>query len=125
MHEASVVANIVDAVLEELKKYDVKKVNSVTLRIGDLTQLGAEQMKFAYEIVTRDTILEGSEMIVEHEPIILSCKSCGFEGPARVLTDPDFDTHSIPILSCTQCNGPVNVVKGQSCMVRCMDIEEA
>jgi hydrogenase nickel incorporation protein HypA/HybF len=125
MHEVSVVSSLVNAVIAELDKYNVVKVNSVTVVIGDLTNLGEEQMKFAYEIVTRDTILEGSEMIVEHEPIILSCKSCGFEGPARVLTDPDFDTHSIPILSCTQCNGPVNVVKGQSCMVRCMDIEEA
>ena len=74
MHEASVVANIVDAVLEELKKYDVKKVNSVTLRIGDLTQLGAEQMKFAYEILSEGNILSGSELIIENEPVILKCK---------------------------------------------------
>ena len=71
MHEASVVANIVDAVLEELKKYDVKKVNSVTLRIGDLTQLGTEQMKFAYEILSEGNILSGSELIIENEPVIL------------------------------------------------------
>ena len=77
MHEASVVANIVDAVLEELKKYDVKKVNSVTLRIGDLTQLGTEQMQFAYEILTEGNILKGSELIIEAEPVVLKCRKCG------------------------------------------------
>lgn len=46
------VANIVDAVLEELKKYDVTKVNAVTIVVGDLTQLGIEQMEFAYEVLS-------------------------------------------------------------------------
>ena len=125
MHEVSVVASLVDAVIAELQKYNVIKVNSVTVVIGDLTNLGEEQMAFAYEIVTQDTILEGSQFIVEHEPIELECWDCGYKGPAKVLTDPDFDTHSIPILSCPECGGKVTVVKGQSCTVKCMDIEEA
>lgn len=124
MHEVSVVSSLVDAVLRELEKYRVIKVNSVTVIIGDLTNLGEEQMRFAYEIVTRDTILEGSEFIVEHEPIELSCDSCGYTGPARILSDPDFEMHSIPILACPQCNGHVHVTKGQTCAVKCMDIEE-
>ncbi len=125
MHEVSVVTSLVDAVIGELDRYDVEKVNSVTVIIGDLTNLGEEQMKFAYEVVTRDTILEGSEFIVEHEPIELACKSCGFEGPAKVLSDPDFEMHSIPVLACPECGGPVTVTKGQTCAVKCMDIEEA
>lgn len=124
MHEVSVVSSLVDAVIRELGKYKVTKVNSVTAVIGDLTNLGEEQMKFAYEIVVRGTILDGSEFIIEHEPIELECKSCGYKGPAKVLSDPDFDTHSIPILACPECGGPVTVTSGQSCMVRCMDIEE-
>ena len=100
MHEVSVVTSLVDAVIAELQKYNVIKVNSVTVVIGDLTNLGEEQMSFAYEIVTQGTILEGSEFIVEHEPIELECWDCGYKGPANVLTDPDFDTHSIPILAC-------------------------
>ena len=100
------------------------KVNSVTAVIGDLTNLGEEQMSFAYEIVTRGTMLEGSEFIIEHEPIVLSCKSCGHTGPAKVLSDPDFGEHPIPVLACPECGGPVTVIKGQTCAVRSMDIEE-
>ena len=125
MHEVSVVISLVDAVIAELERYNVVKVNSVTVVIGDLTNLGEEQMSFAYEIVTRGTILEGSQFIVEHEPIELVCDSCGYEGPATVITDPDFDTHSIPVLSCPECGGHVKVVRGMSCTVKCMDIEEA
>ncbi len=125
MHEVSVVTTLVDAVIKELGKYNVTKVNSIEVVIGDLTNLGEEQLKFAYEIVTRGTILEGSMMNVVHEPIELHCDACGFDGPAKVLSDPDFDTHSIPILACPQCGGPVTVTSGQSCTVRSMDIEEA
>ena len=125
MHEVSVVSTLVDAIIRELGRYKVTKVNSVTVVIGDLTNLGEEQMSFAYEIVTRGTILEGSEFIVEKEPIELHCDSCGYDGPAKVLSDPDFDTHSIPILACPKCGGHVTVTKGQSCVVKCMDIEEA
>lgn len=123
MHEASVVANIVDAVLEELKKYDVKKVNSVTLRIGDLTQLGTEQMEFAYEILSEGNILSGSKLIIEAEPVVLKCGGCGYEGPAKTMTQDGYSTHEIPILSCPECGGPVEVIGGQSCCVKCMDIE--
>lgn len=125
MHEVSVVVSLVDAVVKELERYDVLKVNSVTVIIGDLTNLGEEQMSFAYEIVTKGTILEGSEFIVEHEPIELECWDCGYKGPAQILSDPDFDEHVIPVLSCPECGGKVEVVKGMSCMVKCMDIEEA
>jgi hydrogenase nickel incorporation protein HypA/HybF len=125
MHEVSVVSTLVDAVIKELEKYNVTKVNSITVVIGDLTNLGTEQMSFAYEIVTRGTILEGSEFIVEPEAIELECSNCGFEGPAEVLKDPDFDEHAIPVLACPKCGGPVKVTKGQSCVVKCMDIEEA
>ncbi len=125
MHEVSVVTSLVDAVIAELQKYNVLRVNSITVIIGDMTNLGEEQMSFAYEIVTRGTILEGSEFIVEREPIELECWDCGYKGPARVIVDPDFDKHSIPVLSCPECGGKINVTKGMSCTVKCMDIEEA
>ena len=124
MHEVSVITSLVDAVIAELSKYKVLKVNSVTIIIGDMTNLGEEQMSFAYEIVTRDTILEGSQLIIEREPTELECWDCGYRGPAKVLTDPDFETHSIPILSCPECGGKISVTKGMSCTVKCMDIEE-
>ena len=125
MHEVSVVSNLVRAAISELDKYDVLKVKSMTVVIGDMTNLGEEQMSFAYEIVTRGTILEGSEFIVEREPIKVSCDACGYKGPVRILSDPDFSSHSIPILSCPECGGKVFVTSGQSCMIKCMDIEEA
>ena len=43
MHEVSVMSSIIDSVLEELKGYQVERVEEVDLTIGALTFLGEEQ----------------------------------------------------------------------------------
>lgn len=124
MHEASVMADIVDAVLEELGAYRVTKVNDVTIRVGDLTQLGEEQLQFAWEILTDGNILKGSRLVVEHEPVTLSCPACGYDGPARNVDFGSDDRHGIPLLSCPVCNGKVEVTGGTACRIVSFDIEE-
>ncbi len=124
MHEVSVVSDLVTAILGELEKYNVEKVEEVTLTIGDMTSLGTEQMEFAYEVVTRDTKLEGSKLVIEHEKIIVHCQSCGYEGEVKML-ESDYGEHTIPVLSCPKCNGDVKVIAGQSCCVKNLRIVEA
>lgn len=124
MHEVSVISNMVDAILRELEGYKVKKVEEVNIVIGDLTSLGAEQLEFAYEIVTRDTMLEGSKLVIENESVAVKCNECGYEGPAENL-ESDFFDHSIPVIACPKCGGGVEITAGQACRVRDLSIEEA
>ena len=124
MHEVSVVSDIVSAILKELERYSVERVEEVTLVIGDMTNLGEEQMEFAYEIVTKDTELEGSKLVIEHERIRVTCNECGYEGEVKML-ESDYGEHTIPILSCPKCNGKVKVIAGQTCMVKNLKIVEA
>ena len=63
------VSDIVSAILKELEKYSVERVEEVVLVVGDMTSLGEEQLEFAYEIVTKETKLEGSKLVIEHEKI--------------------------------------------------------
>lgn len=124
MHEVSVVSNMVDAILKELENYDVERVEEVNVVIGDLTSLGAEQLGFAYEIVTRGTVLEGSKFVIEREEVRVRCKDCGYEGPADML-ESDFMDHSVPVIACPKCGGPVDITAGESCRVRDLNIVEA
>ena len=124
MHEVSVVSDIVSAILKELEKYNVERVEEVVLVVGDMTSLGEEQLEFAYEIVTKETKLEGSKLVIEHEKIRVKCNDCGYEGEVRML-ESDYGEHTIPILSCPKCNGKVKVTAGQTCKVRNLKIVEA
>ena len=123
MHEVSVMADIIKAVLDELSKHDVACVEEVVIVIGDLTNLGEEQLLFAFEVMTKDTLLSGARLVTEHEPIRLKCEACGFDGPADVLKNEGYD-HSIPVLSCPECKGPVKVTEGMACCVRSIKIRE-
>ena len=124
MHEVSVVSDIVSAILRELEKYNVERVEEVVLVVGDMTSLGEEQLEFAYEIVTKETKLEGSKLVIEHEKIRVKCNECDYEGEVRML-ESDYGEHTIPILSCPKCNGKVKVTAGQTCKVRNLKIGEA
>lgn len=124
MHEVSVISNIVSAVLREAEKYDAIGVEEVVIVIGDMTSLGTEQMRFAYEIVTRGTILESADLVIEREKIEVFCAKCGYEGPVEEI-ESDYGNHSIPILSCPECGGAVKVIRGQSCGVKNIKILEA
>ena len=118
------VSDLVSAILKELEKYNAERVEEVTLVIGEMTNLGQEQMEFAYEIVTKGTKLEGSKLTIESERIRVVCKECGYEGEVKML-ESDYGEHTIPILACPKCNGKVKVLAGQTCRVKNLRIVEA
>jgi len=116
-------AGIVEAVLRQLQKHDVERVEEVFLTIGELTNLGADQLSFAYDIITKGTALEGSNLVIEYEDIAVACRSCGYQGGVDYMQNEEYH-NSIPVLSCPQCQGTVEVVSGKSCTVRSMRVVE-
>jgi len=125
MHEVSVMADLITAIKDELEKHDVVSVKEVALVIGRLTNLGAEQLEFAYGIMSKDSILEGSTLVIEEEDIAVRCGECGYEGAVKNMDLGEDSHYNIPILSCPECGGAVAVTAGRSCRVRSIDIEEA
>ena len=115
MHEFSVMAQIVDCILEEAEKHHASKVESVDLELGDYTMLGEEQLKFAFEVLTKDTIISGANINVKHLGGKVKC-GCGYEGKAP---SGDDTLHKIaPILECPKCRGAAEIVEGRECLVR-------
>lgn len=124
MHEVSIMSSIINSVLEELKKHRVEKVEEVDLTIGELTFLGEDQLQFAFEILTKNTILEGSKLVIDIEEVAVRCPSCSYEGKADYLKDEVYHT-SVPALTCPQCGQGVEVTKGKSCVVRSVKVVES
>lgn len=120
MHEVSVMAGIVESVLKELEKHDVLRVEEVVLTLGELTFLGEEQLQFAYEIITRETALQGSTLVIAPEETELQCLSCGYQGKADKVGE-EFHM-AMPSLACPKCKGKVKVLKGRSCRVTSMKV---
>jgi hydrogenase nickel incorporation protein HypA/HybF len=116
MHEFSVMTQIVDSILEEVKKRDATKVEQVDLEIGEFTMLGDEQMKFAYEVLSKDTVLQGSTLRVTHRKGKVKCDACGYEGDVMIAEDSPH--RMIPILECPKCHSPARIIEGRECFIR-------
>jgi len=125
MHEVSVMADLMAAIKKELEGYDVQSVKEVTLIVGKLTNLGTEQLEFAYEVMSRNSILEGSKLVIQEEEIEIQCRNCGYEGPVDKMDFGEEAHNQIPILSCPKCGSAVTITAGRTCCIRSLDIEEA
>lgn len=125
MHEFSVMSEIMDALMTESKKNNVKAVKKVYLEVGDLTFLGHEQLKFAYEVLAEGTVFDGSELVLDTKPALVKCNSCGYEGELSFEDNPEYHLR-IPDFSCPKCENPSEVVSGNECIIRRMiaDVEE-
>jgi len=116
MHELSVMTQIVESVLSEAKRRNAKKVEEVDLKIGEFTMLGDEQMRFAYEVLSRDTVLDGSKLNIGRIKGKIRCTNCGYEGPVKLAEDTPHKM--VPILECPKCQSPAKIIEGIECVVR-------
>jgi len=115
MHEFSVMSQMVEGILEEAKRHNASRVEEVVLDLGDFTMLGEEQLRFAYEVLTKDTIMQGSTLSVKHIGGRIKCR-CGFEG--AMAPSPDSPHRVVPMLECPSCKGAAEITEGRECVVR-------
>ena len=117
MHEFSVTSQIVQSVLGEAEKRKAKKVTAVHLVIGKLTFLGLEQVRFAYEVLTKDTIMEGSKLFIKKQEGLVKCSRCGYEGGFKYEDDTLYHV-PMPTLKCPTCGNLVSITAGKECMIK-------
>ncbi|MCS7135597.1 MAG: hydrogenase maturation nickel metallochaperone HypA [Nitrososphaerota archaeon] len=122
MHEFSVVLNLIEKVVEEAKKRDAKRVIEVELDVGQLSFLNPEQMRFAYNVLSKDTILENSNLIINTVDARVRCGVCGFDGKPDYADDASYHI-SAPLFLCPICGNPVEVIEGKGCIIKRVRLE--
>jgi hydrogenase nickel incorporation protein HypA/HybF len=117
VHEFSVTSQIVQSVLAEAEKRGAKKLTEVQLVVGKLTFLGLEQVRFAYEVLTKGTIMEGSKLVIEEQEGVVHCGNCGYEGDFKYEDDPLYHV-PVPTLKCPKCSNSVKIKAGKECTIK-------
>jgi hydrogenase nickel incorporation protein HypA/HybF len=123
MHEVSVMTEIVNSILGEVKKHQFQKIQKVNLEVGELMFLGEDQLRFAYKILTQDNeVLKNSELVIENIKPKIECDSCGYVGELahESIGDPkDPSLHlAFPKFKCPKCNGSIKIIEGRACIIR-------
>jgi len=121
MHEFSTMTGIVNAVREVGKKHNASAVTKVILEIGELTFLGEEQLRFAFDVLTKNTEVDGAELVIEKVRPKVRCL-CGYEGDVEYDEKEEFHIQ-FPILKCPVCGSDVEITSGRECLIRNIEIE--
>jgi hydrogenase nickel incorporation protein HypA/HybF len=113
MHELSLCRSIVHIV--DRARGD-RPVVAVHVRLGQLRQVVPETLVYCWGLVTQASDLAGSELDVEHVPVVLDCRACGSRTEvAEVL-----------MLTCGTCGaGQVSLVSGEEFLVTSLDLGPA
>jgi hydrogenase nickel incorporation protein HypA/HybF len=78
MHELSIALGIVDLAETESERLG-GKVTAVHLRIGALSGVAADALRFSFDVATADTVLAGSRLVIEEVPATVFCHHCNAE----------------------------------------------
>jgi hydrogenase nickel incorporation protein HypA/HybF len=76
MHELSITENIFKIALQYAEQADAKRITQLNLVIGELSGIVGESVQFYWDIVTKNTIAQGSTLHFEHIPASLRCLAC-------------------------------------------------
>jgi len=77
MHELPVTKSILNITVEEAEKHKAKKVKDIKIKIGELTGLVPVSIQYYFDIISKGTIAEGANVIIDKIPIKVLCKNCG------------------------------------------------
>jgi hydrogenase nickel incorporation protein HypA/HybF len=103
MHELSITQGVVEAVTERTGSATVV---SVRVRVGRLSGVVPDAMRFCFELVTAGTPLEGATLEIDRPEGRGSCRTCGAE-----FALPD------PVLLCPCGSADVEVLTGRELAV--------
>jgi hydrogenase nickel incorporation protein HypA/HybF len=117
MHELSIASSLAAKVLAFAEGTDGARVLEVTLEVGEMTCIQTEQLTFCYGAITTDTPIEGSALIIERVPLVVSCPECGYTGRPKYWEDAQWDA-PIATLACPRCGRTADAIRGHECSIK-------
>ena len=115
MHEMGLALQIVEIAKASLPpELAGARIQRVNLKVGRLSAIVADSLRFCFEIVSRDTPLAGAELAIEEIPVRARCNDCRFEW-----------TIEDPVFSCRRCDsGAVELLSGRELDIDSIEIAD-
>jgi hydrogenase nickel incorporation protein HypA/HybF len=112
MHELSIALSMIEQIEEETQQHGGGVVEAVYLRIGVLSGVDKQALRFAYELASEGTDLAGCRLEIESVPLLVYCPQC----MSTHTPDPQH-------IFCPRCLTPEQkILQGQELEVRALEI---
>jgi hydrogenase nickel incorporation protein HypA/HybF len=114
MHELSLAERISTIAVDAAKSNGGHRIVSIRLRIGALSCVDPETLRFGMGVVSRGTLAEAARLDFVRIPCRLRCNTCGLESERE------------PLEPCPGCQSPGGtVLAGDEFSVEAIDIDDA
>jgi hydrogenase nickel incorporation protein HypA/HybF len=77
MHEMSLAGGILTLVEDAATREGFRRVSRLNLQCGKLAGVELAALRFALDVVSRGTVLEGAEVLIDEPPGDGQCLACG------------------------------------------------
>ena len=115
MHEMGIALEIIDIATASIPP-DLAgaKVARVNLAVGKLSAIVPDSLRFCFEIATKETALEGAELVIDTLPVVAVCKACGHRW-----------TIESPVFTCQACeSSDLTLESGRELDITSIEIAE-
>ncbi len=85
MHEMSLAEGVLQLVEETARREGAKRVKLVVLEIGRMSSVQPEALSFCFDVVTRNSVLEGAALEIVDVPGAGWCMQCAATVPMTEL----------------------------------------
>ena len=115
MHEYSIVQSLLDVIEDNAKKNGASKVTKVVVKIGVLSGVEPHLLEIAFNTFKEKTICEDAEFVMNIQPIIARCQTCGHEN--------SYPKNQI-FFECEKCSGvELDVIDGEDMLLMSLELE--
>lgn len=114
MHELSIAHSLVEIVSRVAREEGSSRVETIYLRVGELSCVSVEALNFAFEVAARNTPAEQAKIVIENKPVVVYCANCDVE---QALDTPQR-------FACPACDRPVSkILSGRELEVDRIELE--
>ncbi|MCD6444441.1 hydrogenase nickel incorporation protein HypA [Candidatus Bathyarchaeota archaeon] len=131
MHEWALAEAIVETVCSYLSERRVKKVTSLKVAVGELQSIDEDILRFAIEELFKGRGVKVVDLVLEEEPALFECRSCGktwrFED-LNIPEDAREAVHFIPevfhvFARCPHCGSQdLEIVRGRGVYIASLEL---
>ena len=113
MHELPATEGILNVALEAARQNNARRIIAIDLVIGELAGIVDDSVQFYFDILSKDTIAEGAQLVFQRTPATFRCRDCG-----NIFTSNERD------FTCPHCGQiSIDVVAGNEFRVESIEVE--
>jgi len=115
MHELPVTESILNIVLKHAEKNNVKKIMTIHLGVGELSDLEDEWMQKYFNYLSKETPAENAKLNIERIPITMQCNECSHEFTVK--------KEGLGKIQCPECKGEkCTLISGREYFIKNMEV---